>query len=179
MELKGELVTCPHCGGTGICHNSVRLQDDEKGKAWRECPKCGKGTLENKYSFDQKPPVCAICDGKGRFWIGPSLPNEVQEHTHTHTHEAPAIDESLLQQLSSNFSDLLEKLGEITERQSGGIDQSLAEELTQKVDELIEKIGEMIEQQSEILSRITDVIEGGKATMSKRRRETGSESEGT
>ena len=159
MELKGELATCPHCGGTTICQNSVRLQDDEKGQAWRECPKCGKGMLLSKYSYDQKPPVCAVCGGKGRFWIGPSLPNEVQEHTHTHTHEAPAIDESLLEQLSSNFSDLLEKLGEITERQSSGIDQSLAEELTQKVDELIEKIGEMIEQQSETLSRIADVVE--------------------
>ncbi len=57
-----EVVACIHCQGTGICKEAVHLPDKTNNISYYECQKCGKGIIA---AGGSKPPVCAICGGKG------------------------------------------------------------------------------------------------------------------
>jgi LSD1 subclass zinc finger protein len=113
MEIKGEIMSCPHCRSYGT----------STGKC--DCAGCRK-SLGLDPSGSRSVP-CSACGGKGQVWVGPQMPTEI--HEHTHTHEAGGIDQRLLEQLSRDFT------------------------------ELLDKFSELIGQQSETLSRLTDIAD--------------------
>jgi hypothetical protein len=61
---SAEVVECIHCQGTGICKEAVHLPgtDETNNISYYECTKCGRGIIA---AAGSKPPVCAICGGKG------------------------------------------------------------------------------------------------------------------
>jgi len=61
-----EVIKCPHCNGTGNCKNASPIRYDENNVRLvvLECSRCGRGTPATTI-FVVKPPVCAVCGGKG------------------------------------------------------------------------------------------------------------------
>ena len=74
------VVKCVHCGGSGFCQNALRRTTGYAKQSdgnyshliWLECQRCGRGPQafckedsDWEYNHYVKPPLCAICGGKG------------------------------------------------------------------------------------------------------------------